>query len=124
LKGFNLLNRIFGSDLRLEGVLLGKPDTNDHCMPSIVVSQMWVLAKNEKDPHPSEEEVSYFMKRMEFAPLEYTTTKWYSAVEHVIVSDARIYNFITSEAGVIPIDLLINKCTWERTLSNPLAAES
>ncbi len=103
-----LLNAAFAAELRLEGVLLDELNTYDDGSPkpSIVISQKWIEAQDEQDPHPSEEEIKEFMESLGFSRLPDCISKWKK--DRLIVSDAREHNFIKSEMGIIPIDLMIN----------------
>lgn len=105
----SLMNAAFAADMRFEGVFLDGSSSypDGRPKPSIVISQKWVEAKDELNPHPSEEEIKAFMESLGYSPLPDCLTKWKRG--KVIVSDAREHNFIKSSTGLIPIDLLINK---------------
>ena len=111
LRRLELMNRIFGSDLRLEGVALGKslligaPGEK----PCLVISQPWIDAADENLPHPSEAEVAEFMEALYFSPLTGTFYGWRNNENEITVLDARPDNFIKSPVGVVPIDLVISR---------------
>jgi hypothetical protein len=58
LRRLKLTNRVFDTDLRLEGIALGKPNFGNEgdLMPYIVTSQSYIERADKKHPHPSEEE--------------------------------------------------------------------
>jgi hypothetical protein len=104
-----LMNFVFDTDLRLEGVLLDQLNLyNDGVQkPSIVVSQQWIDAQDENAPYATEQEIKNFMEGLGFSLLPDCHTKWKK--DRFIVSDTREHNFIKSVRGLVPIDLLINK---------------
>ena len=100
-----LMNQVFSTDVGLEGIYI----LRDSPEPSIVTSQNWIQARDEKAPYPSEQEISAFMNSLGFVLLENAITKWRRESDQIIVSDAREHNFINSVHGVFPVDLLINR---------------
>jgi Serine/Threonine/Tyrosine Kinase found in polyvalent proteins len=106
-----LMNQVFGDDLRLEGVAFGKPRFGDEeeKRPYIVVSQAWIDSADENSPHPSEKEIEDFMESLGFKRLEDSCYRWHREFDGVTVSDTKVDNFIKSHKGVVPIDLLIIK---------------
>jgi hypothetical protein len=111
LRRLELMNREFDADLRLEGIVLGRPrfGIEDGDRPSIVVSQGWIEAIDANSPHPSEQEISDYMAKLGFARLEYSTTKWRRESDGIMVFDTKVDNFINSPAGPVPIDLLVGE---------------
>ena len=105
------MNQEFGGDLRLEGVVLGKPrySGEEGEKPSIVISQEWIDAADEKSPHPSDQEISDFMMSLGFCRLEDSCYRWRRESDGVVVLDTKPDNFIKTQTGVIPIDLLVGK---------------
>lgn len=59
LHRLELMNRVFKSELRLEGIMLGKSlligAKGDQ--PGIVVSQPWIRAADPNFPHPSDQKL-------------------------------------------------------------------
>lgn len=111
LRRLELMNQMFGSDLRLEGVTFGKSlligAPGD--LPCLVVSQPWIDAGDENNPHPSETEIAAFMRSLGFSPLLELFYGWSNEEKGVVVLDARPDNFIHSTAGIVPIDLVISR---------------
>jgi hypothetical protein len=97
-----LTNRVFGSDLRLEGVTRGEKT-------SIVISQPWAHPFDLKSPTPSPAEIWEFMMSLGFEPIPDAPFDWLRKSEGVRVSDARPDNFIKTDEGVVPIDIVISK---------------
>jgi len=97
-----LLNRLFDSDIRLEGIT----DTDEI---SIVTSQPWAHPADPKGPLPSMAELQRFMIDIGFEPVADSPFEWVSESAGVRVSDARPDNFIKSAKGIVPIDLVISK---------------
>ena len=109
LRRLELMNRIFGSDLSLEGIALSESLLiGTHGLkPSMVISQAWHEAADINNPHPSESEVKRFMESLGFSSM--SGLHWISSNGKVFVSDTRVDNFIKSSLGVIPIDLVIGE---------------
>jgi hypothetical protein len=105
----DLMNRIFGSGLRFEGIALGKSfllwQEGEH--PSLVVSQPWIRPKDPAAPHPSMLEIGEFMQSLGFRSLNDAFFGWRREEDGVTVIDARLDNFIKSSEGVVPIDLVV-----------------
>lgn len=98
----SLVNQVFSSDLRLEGVTQGD-------QPSIVTSQPWAHPADPQKPLPSSVEVRKFMKSLDFNPVVDSPVEWFRTSDGVRVSDARTDNFIKSSEGLVPIDLVVAK---------------
>jgi hypothetical protein len=110
LHRLQLMNRVFQSDLRLEGVLLGTSlligATGEQ--PSIVVSQPWIRPADPDLPHPSDAEVAEFMQSLGFCVLSRSYYGWRRREDGITILDARPDNFIRSPKGVVPIDLVVS----------------
>jgi hypothetical protein len=108
-----LMNRVFGSGLRLEGIMLGKSliigVAGDQ--PSIAVSQPWIRAADAKRPHASNSEIAEFMGSLGFVQLSRSYYGWQRREDAITILDARPDNFIKSPEGVVPIDLVISEGT-------------
>ena len=117
LHRLELMNRVFGSELQMEGVnmgrslLIGAQGFN----ASIVVSQPWIRAADPANPHPSAMEVAQFMQSLGFVQLKPSYFGWHREIDGCTVLDARPDNFIKSAAGVVPIDLVLS----QRALGEP-----
>ena len=77
----------------------------------MVISQPWIDAADETNPHPSEAEITTFMESLGFSPLKGSYFGWSRINEGITIIDARPDNFIKSIAGVVPIDLVITQET-------------
>jgi hypothetical protein len=60
-------------------------------------------------PHPSEEEIKEFMELLGFAEVKGSYFGWFKQQGKIQVIDARPDNFIKTENGVIPVDLVISE---------------
>jgi hypothetical protein len=111
LHRLKLMNRVFSSDLRLEGVAFGKSLIvgAQGQRPCLVISQPWIEAADENNPHPSALEITKFMESLGFTPLTDAFYGWQNEENGISVLDARPDNFINSPAGVIPIDLVMSQ---------------
>jgi hypothetical protein len=93
------MNREFDSDLRLEGIILGKSlligVTGDQ--PCMVISQPWHRPSNMNSPHPSQMEIKEFMEALGFAEAKNSHFGWFKAHGNIKVMDARPDNFIKTE---------------------------
>ncbi len=110
LRRLELMNRVFDSDLRLEGVAFGKSLIigEQGEKPCMVISQPWIRAADQNNPYPSEKEIEQFMKLLDFAPMKGSYFGWHRKKDGVTIRDARPDNFIKSSEGVVPIDLVIS----------------
>ncbi len=106
-----LQNVIFNDDVRVEGVMVStRPSMligQQSGGLSIVVSQPWLEGINELAPHPNEVQISAYLHSRGFAPLFNSFLGWRNATTGVVVLDAKPDNFILTERGILPIDLLI-----------------
>lgn len=109
LTRLELMNRVFDSELKLEGIAFGKSLLIgvQGEQPRMVVSQSWIRAANPRFPHPSLTELSTFMESLDFIPLSGAYFGWGRKSDRIKILDARPDNFINSTEGVIPIDLII-----------------
>jgi hypothetical protein len=113
LRRLELMNKVFGDDLVLEGVAFGTPQYGKKSdpMPFLIISQSFIETVGEKFCEPSEQEIADFMVSLGFSQLSDSVYQWYRESDKIVVSDAKPANFIKSIRGVIPIDLLISKIT-------------
>jgi len=110
---WRLFNEICGDDVQLEGVtaitgtsivLGGSGDPT-----AAVISQRWHKALDATHAEASEREVAEFMRRAGFEELPKSFYGWRRIADGIIVLDARPDNFIKTEEGVAPIDLLVTQ---------------
>jgi hypothetical protein len=111
LQRLDLMNQEFPTDLRLEGISSGKPEyeAGDVLRPYIVTSQRYIEIVDDKNPHPSEPEIARFMRGLGFSLLQGSIYNWIRESDGIIVTDAKILNFIISHEGIVPIDLIIGR---------------
>lgn len=104
-----LINAIFGSEVRLEGVTLAQSPFHDapDLQPAIVTSQPWIYDELPEQPHPTAAEVEQFFRSLGFNPQPGSFHSWHRASDRMLVVDARVDNFIRSPDGVVPIDLVV-----------------
>lgn len=109
----HLQNRLFGDEIRLEGamihagpsMILGQPPDGF----SLVISQPWLEAADNKRQFPSEQEIHDFLCEIGFRPLLKSLYGWQSHDDSFVVLDAKPDNFIATADGILPIDLLITE---------------
>lgn len=114
LRRLLLMNRVFDSIIRFEGVsydssiLLGK---TEGFYPCIVTSQPWHWPASSENPHPNVSEIKEFMEKLGFTEKPGSYFGWFKKEEKskLSVVDAKRDNFIKTEEGVIPIDLVISE---------------
>ena len=111
LRRLALMNQVLGSDLRLEGIYLGKSLLlgQQGEQPSMVISQPWIRAATPLQPHPIETEIREFMEALGFTQLKNAYYGWYRESDRISIVDARPDNFILSAVGVVPIDVVISQ---------------
>jgi hypothetical protein len=111
LRRLELMNLVFGADLRLEGIALGKPDfgNKEELRPYVLISQGYIERADKKHPHPSESEIEGFMANLKFRLIPDSCYNWFREADEVIVLDAKQPNFIKSPEGIVPIDLIVGK---------------
>ena len=104
-----LMNQVFCSGLRLEGVAFGTSLLlGQHGLqPCLVISQPWIRAGDPANPHPTDSEIEAFMRSLDFEPLPGSYFGWRRPADAVVIVDARRDNFIKSSEGVVPIDLVV-----------------
>jgi hypothetical protein len=109
LRRLQLMNQIFDSDLRLEGVAFGKSLIigSQGEKPCLVISQPWFEAADENNPFPTEDTVAEFMVSLGFVPVKGSFFAWHNDKNGITAYDARPDNFINSFHGVVPIDLVV-----------------
>lgn len=111
LRRLELMNQVFKSDFRLEGISFGKSLLlgAKGNQPSMVVSQPWIRSADATNPHPSRSEIKEFMESLEFIAKEDSYYGWWRKEDGIIIIDARPDNFIKTIDGVVPIDLVISQ---------------
>lgn len=109
LRRIQLVNEVFDSDLRLEGIALAQSPFHDapDLQPAIVTSQPWIYDALPERPHPTEAEVEQFLTSLGFVSQPDCFHGWHRASDGMLVVDAREDNFIKSPGGVVPIDLVV-----------------
>lgn len=113
LQRLELMNQEFPTDLRLEGVALGKPNFGNEgdLRPYIVTSQRFIERIDKNRPHPSEQEIEGFMVALGFRLIENSCYNWFRESDGLVVTDTKQLNFIISHEGIVPIDLIISDPT-------------
>jgi hypothetical protein len=111
LQRIELMNQLFPTDLRFEGVALGQSEFEAEGVlrPFIVTSQLFIERANDKRAHPSEEEIESLMVGLGFSLIEDSSYNWIRESDGIVVTDTRMLNFIVSHEGIVPIDLIISK---------------
>jgi hypothetical protein len=112
LRRLLLMNRVFDSMMRFEGVLFAKSKLigrTDDFYPCMVISQPWHHPASVENPHPSIPEIKEFMEAVGFTEKHGSYFGWFKKNEKISVVDAKRDNFIKTEDGVIPIDLVISE---------------
>lgn len=119
LRRQKLQNVIFNDDVRVEGLmtsdqpsmLIGQPSGG----LSIVISQPWMKGLDDKAPHPSEKQIAAYLQSRGFSLLFSSFLGWRNATTGVVVLDAKPDNFILTERGILPIDLLLTHTQPDET---------
>jgi hypothetical protein len=111
LERLELMNQEFPTDIRLEGIVLGKSDrgNEEDLRPFIVTSQRLIEPVDKQRPNPTEPEIEGLMLKLGFKLLRDQCYNWIRESDRVIVTDAKMLNFITTDEGIRPIDLIISK---------------
>ncbi len=108
-----LQNELFGDDLRLEGALIPRGPSMIIGQRaggiSLVSSQPWLKAADDDDPYPNELEIVGLLRTYGFEPMLGSLYGWRHLDEGIIVLDAKPDNFIKTNAGILPIDLLLTQ---------------
>lgn len=100
LRRIALMNQVFGSDIRVEGITPGDK-------PSIVISQPYYKAADPASPHPSPDEIARYMYSRGFEPLPDVPDAWSRESDGIFAYDTRPDNFIKTTKGVVPFDLVV-----------------
>jgi len=105
-----LMNREFGTDVRLEGVWMGDgvlTGWRGHGkQPAIVTSQAWIRGADLDNPNPTSREVQDYLSSFGFEPWGLRRNAWMRE-DGMYILDAHNQNFIKSAAGIVPVDLVI-----------------
>lgn len=111
LERFILHNALFQDDVRLEGVLVSdQPSQLVGAVPggcSMVISQRWLIAADDQNPHPTSEQIVSFMQELGFESLPDSFFGWFREDDGVIVLDAKPDNFVLTADGILPFDLVL-----------------
>ena len=78
---------------------------------SLVISQPWLDAANPQNPHPNELEIIKLLKDRGFRQLIGSLFGWQQDDSQLVILDAKPDNFVSTEAGILPIDLLLTQYT-------------
>ena len=100
LRRIALMNQVFNSDIRVEGIT---PGDN----PSIITSQPFHEAADPNSPHPSPDEIACYMYDKGFEPLRDVPDAWARKSDGIFAYDTRPDNFIKTKKGVVPFDLVV-----------------
>jgi hypothetical protein len=111
LERLELMNQEFPTDLRLEGIGLGKPGSGQsgELRPYMVTSQRLIEPADKNHPNPSEEDIHRAMVKLGFELLPHSCYNWFRLRDGIIVTDTKKFNFILSDEGILPIDLIISR---------------
>ena len=111
LQRLELMNQNFLTDLRMEGLALGRHEFGNEgeLRPYVITSQRYVEIADEDNPHPTEREVEDFMLALRFNLIPGSCFNWFRESDGLIVTDTKQPNFIISHEGIVPIDLIISK---------------
>lgn len=113
LERLALVNRVFGDDLRVEGLRCGRT-------VAIVISQPLARAARTRTPHPRGlQKIEAYMEARGFVNLGFAA--WYHPQEKLMVTDATRENFVQTRRGLVPVDLMI--CRAEGELLRALEAK-
>ena len=113
LQRFEIQNLIFGDAVQVEGVMISPEPSLVIGVGaggvSLVVSQPWLDAADEKQPHPTADEVAEVMRSAGFEAVPGAFFGWLRREDGILVLDARPDNFIKTVRGVLPIDLHLTR---------------
>jgi hypothetical protein len=111
LERLELMNQEFPTDIRLESIVLGKSDhgNEEDLKPFLVTSQRLIEPADKNCPNPSEQEIESLMVKLGFKLLQDQCYNWIRESDGVVVTDAKMLNFINTDEGIRPIDLIISK---------------
>jgi hypothetical protein len=96
------MNEVFGSDIRVEGITPGDK-------PSIITSEPYHEAADEKSPYPTPQEIGDYMRSRGFNPMPNAENAWRRAADGISAYDVRPQNFIKTKDGVVPVDLVLQR---------------
>lgn len=106
-----LQNELFSDGIRLEGAMISEGPSMVLGQPpdgiSLVMSQPWLEAEVESEPHPAEFEISIVLQERGFTPMLGSFYGWRHVDDGIVVLDCKPDNFIRTPEGILPIDLLI-----------------
>lgn len=123
LNRLRLSNEVFGTDYDLKGTVGVLDELDDErIIPRTVVTQKWHEPIDPDNPHPSSDQIAEYMERLGFKK-EPRNHSW-SRTDGVYISDAKPDNFILTENGVVPIDLLITQKETNAQEANNQGQES
>ncbi len=74
-----------------------------------MTSQRYIEPADEKNQNPTEDEIKAFMVKLGFKLLPNGVYNWARESDGIVVTDTKILNFITTEEGICPIDLILSK---------------
>lgn len=108
-----LQNTVFGDDIRLEGgmtvtggpTIIGQPPGEF----SLVISQPWLEAHENRAQFPTESEIAVFMRSIGFEPIPKALYGWRSLDRTLIVLDAKPDNLLKTPCGILPFDVLLTE---------------
>lgn len=109
LNRLRLTNEVFGTDIRIEGIARRADELDEDKFTSdLVISQSNIRPKDPENAEPTQDRINSFMREEGFSPVP-GLHKWRRAEDGLLVADAKPDNFIETENGVVPIDLLISQ---------------
>ena len=73
------------------------------------ISQPWLDAADESRPHPDERDIAAYLKARGFTALFDALYGWIRESDGIVILDAKPDNFILTERGILPVDLLITE---------------
>jgi hypothetical protein len=111
LERLELMNREFPTDIRVEGIVSGKLEdgTEEDLKPFVVTSQRLIEPADKQCPNPTELEIQGLMLKLGFKLLQDQCYNWVRESDGIVVTDAKMLNFITTDEGIRPIDLIVGK---------------
>ena len=108
-----LQNDIFNDEVRMEGIMVSDGPSMIIGQPaagiSLVISQPWLDAADESRPHPDERDIAAYLKARGFTALFDALYGWIRESDGIVILDAKPDNFILTERGILPVDLLITE---------------
>ncbi|MSU57401.1 MAG: hypothetical protein EXS35_04345 [Pedosphaera sp.] len=111
LERMQLQNQLFEDAIELEGVMFSSGPSLIIGQPaggiSFVISQPWLEAVDPSDPHPADSAVAEYLSRRGFVTIPGAFFGWRRESDETVILDAKRDNFISTRAGILPIDLQI-----------------